>query len=272
MSKLPPYEERDRQWDDMPLPDVDAAWQQMNALLDKEPRKRRLLPPFLGSCAGIGLLAAALLGGGWWLLHNRGNGDYPATPVAATAPGTGGNGQVNGQRPGLSPAPTDGTEDNNATATPPAPANPATPATTAAPSARATGTPSAAPSGTATTGSTPNTTGAGSTIATNPTPAPPSPGAPASVSNSNRTGSAATRLATSTGSRNERRHSGKRLHRAAATTAGMVTGPGTGRPKQGSGNPKLDVAGSTTSTSAQPDATGTSRQTGAPNPQNLSSS
>ncbi|GAA4342702.1 hypothetical protein [Flaviaesturariibacter amylovorans] len=87
MSKLPPYEERDRQWDDMPLPDADVAWQQMNALLDKEERRRPLLPPFLVSCAGIGLLAAALIGGGWWLLAgDRDDTVGRATPPAATVP------------------------------------------------------------------------------------------------------------------------------------------------------------------------------------------
>jgi hypothetical protein len=58
----------DEQWDDMPLPNQEEAWQKMKLLLDKEDEQRRFLPPWFWR---YGLLALLLLGaatGGYFLL------------------------------------------------------------------------------------------------------------------------------------------------------------------------------------------------------------
>ena len=57
----------DEQWNDLPLPDGDLAWQKMELLLDKD-KKRRVLPFWFWRYAGLGLLLIGLSVGAWvWL-------------------------------------------------------------------------------------------------------------------------------------------------------------------------------------------------------------
>lgn len=58
----------DDQWNDLPLPDGDAAWQRMEVLLDEDDRKRRVLPWWFWRYGATGLLLVGLALGGWlWL-------------------------------------------------------------------------------------------------------------------------------------------------------------------------------------------------------------
>ena len=42
--------------EELPVPDEEQSWQKMKALLDKDERKDRILPPFFLNCAGWALL------------------------------------------------------------------------------------------------------------------------------------------------------------------------------------------------------------------------
>lgn len=58
----------DEQWDDLPLPDADNAWQRMELLLDDDKKRRRVLPFWFWRYTGLGLLLAGMAIGGWlWL-------------------------------------------------------------------------------------------------------------------------------------------------------------------------------------------------------------
>jgi hypothetical protein len=63
MSDNRPYQENDAQWNELPLPEVNASWQKMNELLDKE-KKRRIIPFFL-TLTGISLIIAFCIGVAW---------------------------------------------------------------------------------------------------------------------------------------------------------------------------------------------------------------
>lgn len=64
-----PY--NDEQWSDLPLPDADKAWQKMEQLLDKDERRRPLLPWWLLRTT-VGVLLLAFVVGGWlWLNSGR---------------------------------------------------------------------------------------------------------------------------------------------------------------------------------------------------------
>lgn len=56
MSERLSYEEMDRQFNDLPLPDEDASWQKMKELLDDDDDDIVPPPVFLRSCAGWGIL------------------------------------------------------------------------------------------------------------------------------------------------------------------------------------------------------------------------
>lgn len=58
------------QTNDLPLPDMEGAWQQMKRKLDEDEDKRRILPPFVLNCLGV-VLTIALLGGGWYFLSEK---------------------------------------------------------------------------------------------------------------------------------------------------------------------------------------------------------
>lgn len=62
----------DEQWADLPLPDGETAWQKMELLLDKEEKRRRVLPFWFWRYAGPGLLAVGMAVGGWlWFGGNE---------------------------------------------------------------------------------------------------------------------------------------------------------------------------------------------------------
>ena len=52
------------QWDDLPVPDGEASWQKMELLLDKDKKRRRVIPFWLRYVA-FGLLLGAMAVGGW---------------------------------------------------------------------------------------------------------------------------------------------------------------------------------------------------------------
>lgn len=64
----------DEQWDDMPLPNEDAAWQKMNLLLEKEEKRCRFLPFWLWRYGLAGLLLFGLATGGYFLLGRNDGG------------------------------------------------------------------------------------------------------------------------------------------------------------------------------------------------------
>ena len=57
------------QWDNLPLPDGDVAWQKMELLLGKE-EKRRIVPVWFWRYAGLSLFVIGLAVGGWLLLQS----------------------------------------------------------------------------------------------------------------------------------------------------------------------------------------------------------
>lgn len=88
MDKQRPYEELDQHFSHLPLPDENRAWEQMEALLDKEEDKDRfiVLPPFLQGCGGWALLLLLVVGTGLWLYLHRSPGQQD--PTGASAPRT----------------------------------------------------------------------------------------------------------------------------------------------------------------------------------------
>jgi len=58
----------DEGWDDLPLPDANAAWQKMEVLLDEDKKRRRVLPFWFWRNAGLGLLLVGIMAGGWFWL------------------------------------------------------------------------------------------------------------------------------------------------------------------------------------------------------------
>ena len=57
----------DEQWNDLPLPDADKAWQRMELLLDEDKKRRRVLP--FWAWGGLGLLLTGMAIGGWFWLQ-----------------------------------------------------------------------------------------------------------------------------------------------------------------------------------------------------------
>lgn len=69
MSERLPYEEQlKQQWDDLPLPDVNMAWEDMKRRLEEEDDDT-IIPFWLRGCGLWGLLLVVLLGIGWWLFR-----------------------------------------------------------------------------------------------------------------------------------------------------------------------------------------------------------
>jgi len=69
MSERLPYEEQlAQQWNDLPLPDENAAWADMKRRLEEDDDDR-LIPVWLRGCAFWGLIGVLLLGLGWWILR-----------------------------------------------------------------------------------------------------------------------------------------------------------------------------------------------------------
>jgi hypothetical protein len=66
MSDRLPYEEQlNQQWNDLPLPDENMAWEDMNRRLEEDDDKP-ITPLWLRGCGLWGMLSVILLGFGWW--------------------------------------------------------------------------------------------------------------------------------------------------------------------------------------------------------------
>jgi hypothetical protein len=65
-----PYRQ-DNDWNDLPLPGQEESWAKMEALLDKE-EKRRIIPPFFLNCAGIALFGAVIIAAAWFAFRPGG--------------------------------------------------------------------------------------------------------------------------------------------------------------------------------------------------------
>jgi hypothetical protein len=61
----------DDQWDDLPIPGSEISWQKMELLLDKEEKRRRVIPFWFWRYAGVGLLLMGVVIGGWFLLYSK---------------------------------------------------------------------------------------------------------------------------------------------------------------------------------------------------------
>lgn len=69
MSDRLPYEEQlTQQWNDLPLPDENMAWEDMKRRLEEDD-DNRIIPFWLRGCGLLGLLAVILLGFGWWFFR-----------------------------------------------------------------------------------------------------------------------------------------------------------------------------------------------------------
>jgi hypothetical protein len=61
----------DEQWDDLPLPDGELAWEKMEVLLDKD-KKRRIVPLWFWRYGVLGLLLFGLAAGAWmWIRKDK---------------------------------------------------------------------------------------------------------------------------------------------------------------------------------------------------------
>jgi hypothetical protein len=70
MSERLPYEEMDRQFNDLPLPDEEASWQKMKELLDNDNNDDIIPPPiFLRSCLGWGIILLVGLTAAWLMVR-----------------------------------------------------------------------------------------------------------------------------------------------------------------------------------------------------------
>ena len=69
MSERLPYEEMDRQFNALPLPDQEASWQKMKELLDDDDDDIIPPPVFLRSCMGWGILLLVGLVVAWLIIR-----------------------------------------------------------------------------------------------------------------------------------------------------------------------------------------------------------
>lgn len=69
MSERLPYEEMDRQFNDLPLPDEEASWQKMKELLDDDDDDIIPPPVFLRSCMGWGIILLVGLIATWLVIR-----------------------------------------------------------------------------------------------------------------------------------------------------------------------------------------------------------
>lgn len=84
MSEQPPYNAFDESFSELPLPDENLAWQNMEVLLDKDSPRRAMPPVWLKSCAGWVAVLLLVAGGVYFGLHientRRSSVDRPGAP------------------------------------------------------------------------------------------------------------------------------------------------------------------------------------------------
>jgi hypothetical protein len=69
MSERLPYEEQfSKQWENLPLPDENAAWDNMKLRLQKD-NDDRVIPFWLSGCGLWGLIGLLVIGLGWWFVR-----------------------------------------------------------------------------------------------------------------------------------------------------------------------------------------------------------
>lgn len=86
MSERLPYEEQiAKQWDELPLPDENMAWDDMKRRLEKDEDKP-ILPFWLRGCAAWGLLGLLLLAVLWWMVRPEKWFDRNRERTGITAP------------------------------------------------------------------------------------------------------------------------------------------------------------------------------------------
>lgn len=81
MSTKTPYENWDHEHDDLNLPDEEKAWQKMKKMLDEENDDRAIIPVFVRSCVGWGLLLIGILAAGWLILRPDNWGDGQVSEI-----------------------------------------------------------------------------------------------------------------------------------------------------------------------------------------------
>ncbi|MBB1285899.1 hypothetical protein HRH25_16055 [Flavisolibacter sp. BT320] len=84
MSENLPY--HDEQWDDLPLPNEEEAWQKMQHLLEEKERRRRFLPLWFWRYGLLGILVAGLATGGYFFLAKNGKTPTETTSTNAAVP------------------------------------------------------------------------------------------------------------------------------------------------------------------------------------------
>ncbi|HEY1021449.1 MAG TPA: hypothetical protein VGE06_04020, partial [Flavisolibacter sp.] len=71
------------QWDDLPLPNEEEAWQKMQRLLEEKDRRRRLLPFWFWRYGLLGILVVGLATGGYFFLAKKGEASRETTSTNA---------------------------------------------------------------------------------------------------------------------------------------------------------------------------------------------
>jgi hypothetical protein len=84
MSENLPY--HDEQWDDLPLPNEEEAWQKMQHLLEEKERRRRFFPLWFWRYGLLGILVAGLATGGYFFLAKNGKTPTETTSTNAAIP------------------------------------------------------------------------------------------------------------------------------------------------------------------------------------------
>lgn len=79
MSENLPY--HDEQWDDLPLPNKEEAWQKMQRLLEEKDRRRRFFPLWFWRYGVLGIIVVGLATGGYFFLtgNRKTSTEIPST-------------------------------------------------------------------------------------------------------------------------------------------------------------------------------------------------